>query len=73
MLQDLLLPEELRWLSTVSNAPTMAASMLTQVVASAQLPAMLQLAVDEQVAQYVNAVGACERLLKQPIPVAYTR
>ena len=72
-MQGILLPAELSWLSTVDNAPIMASSMLTQVVASAQLPDMIQLAIDEHVGHFVDAVGACERLLKQPIPVAYTR
>lgn len=73
VLQDILLPAELNWLSTVDNAPIMAASMLTNIIASVKLPDMIQLAIDEKCGHFVNAVGACERLQKQPIPVAYTR
>lgn len=73
MLQDILLPAELNWLSSVDNRPVMAASMLTEVVASVKLPDMIQLAITEKCGQFVDAVGACERLQKQPIPVAYTR
>lgn len=51
----------------------MAASMLTEIIASASMPDMIQLAVDERLGAFVDAVGACERLFKQPIPVAYTR
>ena len=72
-LQDILLPAELNWLSTVDNAPIMAASMLTNIIASVKLPDMIQLAIDEKCGHFVNSVGACERLQKQPIPVAYTR
>ena len=67
------MPAELNWLSTVDNAPIMAASMLTNIIASVKLPDMIQLAIDENCGHYVNAAGACERLQKQPIPVAYTR
>ena len=57
----------------MGNPPTIAATVLTQLVASAKLPEMLQISLDEQIARYVYAVAACERLQKQPIPVAYTR
>ncbi len=51
----------------------MAATVLTQLIASAKLPEMLQISVDQQIVQYIDSVAACERLQKQPIPVAYTR
>ena len=51
----------------------MAATVLTQLIASANLPEMLQISVDKQIVQYIDSVAACERLQKQPIPVAYTR
>ena len=51
----------------------MAATVLTQLVAAANLPDMLQISLDGQIAKYVDSVGACERLNKQPIPLAYTR
>ena len=51
----------------------MAATVLTQLVASVKLPEMLQITLDQQIAKYVDGVAACERLQKQPIPVAYTR
>lgn len=73
LLQDILLPAELDWLATVDNRPVMAASMLTQIIASVKLPEMIQLAINERCGSFVDAVGACERLQKQPIPVAYTR
>lgn len=72
-LQDRLLPHELAYISTVKHAPDTAATVLTQLIASAGLPNMLQISVDEQIVRYVDSVAACERLQKQPIPVAYTR
>ena len=51
----------------------MAATVLTQLIASAHLPEMLQISLDAQIVKFVDAVAACERLKKQPIPVAYTR
>ena len=72
-LQDRLLSHELDYIASVHNPPVMAATVLTQLVAAAHLPDMLQISLDGQIAKYVDSVGACERLNKQPIPVAYTR
>ena len=72
-MQDRLLPHELDYIASMGNPPTMAATVLTNLVASAKLPQMLQISLDQQIARYVDAVAACERLQKQPIPVAYTR
>ncbi|KAL3157166.1 hypothetical protein ABBQ38_001406 [Trebouxia sp. C0009 RCD-2024] len=72
-LQDRLLPHELDYIASVMNPPVMAATVLTQLVAAANLPDMLQISLDGQIAKYVDSVGACERLNKQPIPLAYTR
>jgi predicted membrane chloride channel (bestrophin family) len=72
-LQDRLLPHELAYIVSVKHPPNMAATVLTQLVASANLPEMLQISVDKQIVQYIDSVAACERLQKQPIPVAYTR
>ncbi len=60
-------------MTSVKHPPNMAATVLTQLVASAKLPQMLQISIDEQLVRYVDSVAACERLQKQPIPVAYTR
>lgn len=51
----------------------MAATVLTQLVTAAKLPHLLQTSLDVQIARYVDSVGACERLNRQPIPLAYTR
>ncbi|DBB06208.1 TPA: hypothetical protein ACH3X3_009754 [Trebouxia sp. C0006] len=72
-LKDRLLPHELAYIVSVKHPPNMAATVLTQLVASANLPEMLQISVDKQIVQYIDSVAACERLQKQPIPVAYTR
>ena len=72
-LQGRLLPHELAWICGVQHPPVMAATVLTQLIAAAKLPQMLQVTVDQQLVQYVDSVAACERLQKQPIPVAYTR
>lgn len=72
-LQGRLLPHELAWICGVQHPPVMAATVLTQLIAAAKLPQMLQITVDQQLVQYVDSVAACERLQKQPIPVAYTR
>ena len=72
-MQDRLLPHELDYLAGVDNPPLMAATVLTQLIASANLPHMLQISLDEQIARYLDGVAACERLHKQSIPVAYTR
>ncbi|DBA68356.1 TPA: hypothetical protein ACH3X2_013665 [Trebouxia sp. C0005] len=72
-LKDRLLSHELAYMISVKHPPNMAATVLTQLIASANLPEMLQISVDKQIVQYIDSVAACERLQKQPIPVAYTR
>lgn len=72
-LKDRLLQHELAYMISVKHPPNMAATVLTQLIASANLPEMLQISVDKQIVQYIDSVAACERLQKQPIPVAYTR
>ncbi|KAL0031296.1 hypothetical protein WJX79_001422 [Trebouxia sp. C0005] len=72
-LKDRLLSHELAYMISVKHPPNMAATVLTQLIASANLPEMLQISVDKQIVQYIDSVAACESLQKQPIPVAYTR
>ena len=72
-MQDRLRPEELALVASAKSPPVMAATALTQIIASTDTPEMLKVAVDEQIVRFVDAVGACERLRKQPIPLAYTR
>ena len=59
--------------ASVKNPPVTAAMALTQVIASTHMPEMLKMQVDEQIVRFVDAAAACERLRKQPIPLAYTR
>lgn len=72
-LQGRLLPEELAVIASAKNPPLMAATVLGQVIASTQMPDMFRWAIDEQIVRFLDAAAACERLRKQPIPIAYTR
>jgi predicted membrane chloride channel (bestrophin family) len=87
-LKDVLLPDELEGLLGASNRPNYCCQVLTEVVREAQLPsaspsnttdstaavpAGAAYRMDENLTVFEDVLGGCERLLKTPIPLAYTR
>ena len=47
--------------------------VMTEILRSMHLTSMQLVTMDEQITAMNAVVAACERLYKQPIPVAYTR
>lgn len=76
MWQDLLSPGELNWLGAQQHVPAAVSCILSaklQALAASRSVPFKQLASEEQLTLYNQTVAACERLAKQPIPIAYTR
>ncbi len=47
--------------------------MLAQLVKTSQVSEMEALRMDENITLFEDCLGTCERILKTPIPLSYTR
>ena len=47
--------------------------MLSEIVRAGSLPPTAMLAMDANLTAFADVVGTCERILKTPIPLSYTR
>ena len=75
-MQGVVQPEELLWLRTCPHMPTAVCQVLSarfQAMRCCQASVFKQLALEEQLTLYSQTVVGCERILRQPIPIAYTR
>lgn len=73
-LRELLTTSELALLASWKHRPNCAAQVLSTIVQrTAHDNPQLQMAMDDQIATYINDAGACERIMKTSIPTCYTR
>lgn len=72
-MQDILRPEELNALRASAHRPNFVLSMLSSAAEEANCPAFARVRYDENLTSFADAAGACERILKTPIPLSYTR
>eukprot|EP00208_Stichococcus_sp_RCC1054_P004130 CAMPEP_0206135050 /NCGR_PEP_ID=MMETSP1473-20131121/412_1 /ASSEMBLY_ACC=CAM_ASM_001109 /TAXON_ID=1461547 /ORGANISM="Stichococcus sp, Strain RCC1054" /LENGTH=473 /DNA_ID=CAMNT_0053526755 /DNA_START=327 /DNA_END=1748 /DNA_ORIENTATION=- len=72
-LKDILRPEELNALRASAHRPNFVLSMLSSAAEEANCPAFARVRYDENLTSFADAAGACERILKTPIPLSYTR
>jgi putative membrane protein len=73
MLQDVLKPDELEALMATTHRPNFVLSVISRTIDEAQLPTMARLRCDENLTNFADVCGGCERILKTPIPLSYTR
>jgi hypothetical protein len=72
-LQGVLTPAEVEWLSSCRHKPMAVAMVLSDICSkSGASEQQLQL-MNDATSLYVNMTGACERILKTAIPMAYSR
>lgn len=71
--QDLLHLQEATWLLERQHRPCAAAAVMSAVLRRAALDPIQRSLLDGQLGELLNVVGGCERLLKTPIPAAYSR
>lgn len=72
-LAGILAPEELELLLVAHHRPSFALSVLTELGAAAPLRESHRIRLDENLTYFEDAVGSCERILRTPIPLSYTR
>lgn len=72
-LAEVLTPEELTQLMDAHHRPSFALSVLTELGAAAPLRESHRIRLDENLTYFEDAVGCCERIIKTPIPLSYTR
>ena len=71
---DVLTPSELDWLLSCKQAPVAVLQVISTLLAqSKQLDYQSKVELERQLSQFDIVVGACERLRRQCIPLAYTR
>lgn len=72
-LENVLTKEEAASLLNSRHRPSFAVSILTELGAAAPLRESHRIRLDENLTYFEDAVGSCERILTQPIPLSYTR
>lgn len=55
------------------NRPIYVLQVISEIINQCQLPNWEKVTIDKNLTQFHDNVGACERIFKTPIPVAYTR
>eukprot|EP00898_Chlorokybus_atmophyticus_P006814 jgi/Chlat1/7133/Chrsp57S06806 len=73
-LQHLLKPHELKQLKQSQNRPMHVLQMMTEIVKQAQFKDKSKvLLMDQNITFFNDVLGGCERILRCPIPLSYTR
>eukprot|EP00798_Chlamydomonas_sp_ICE-L_P018759 gene18759-25291_t len=72
-LAGILTGSELRMLKAAPHRPVMAIHALSQVIQNVKLTPIHQMQMSQNLTFYQDVLGGCERLLRAPIPVSYTR
>ncbi|GAB4816315.1 hypothetical protein N2152v2_003361 [Parachlorella kessleri] len=72
-LQGMLLPHELQEVLLAQHRPNYVLQVLAQLVKTSQVSEMEALRMDENITLFEDCLGTCERILKTPIPLSYTR
>jgi predicted membrane chloride channel (bestrophin family) len=71
--QELLGQEEGSWLLRQRHRPCAAAGVMSTVLRRARIDSIQRSLLDQQLGELINVLGGCERIIKTPIPAAYSR
>lgn len=69
----MLRPEELEALNTAAHKPNYVLQVLSEINESSAIVSASRFRIDQNFTFLHDAHGACERILKTPIPLSYTR
>jgi predicted membrane chloride channel (bestrophin family) len=72
-LQNVLEPHELDYLASANHRPLAVLQAMSSLLTAAELDANMRCHVDENLTVMEDVLGACERILRTPIPLSYTR
>lgn len=70
---DILPPQELEALKASPHRPVYVLHVLTEIIARAKLNPNIEVMINSNLTFFHDSLGACERLLRTPIPLSYTR
>lgn len=73
LLSNILPPEELAKLKASPHRPVYCLHMMTEIVAKANLNPNIEVMLNTNLTYFHDSLGGCERLLRTPIPLSYTR
>jgi predicted membrane chloride channel (bestrophin family) len=71
--QHLLEPHEVEYVATSQHRPLAVLQALTHLLVAAKLDPIRYNLLDDNLLAQEDILGACERILKTPIPLSYTR
>ena len=72
-LKDILTPAEVKYLAAAQHRPVRAIHAISQVIQSVPMSSVHQMQMSNNLTFFHDVLGGCERLLRAPIPVSYTR
>lgn len=72
-LKNILQPKELEMLVRSQHKPVRCIHMISQIIQSVPMSSIHQYQMSQNLTFFQDVLGGCERLLRAPIPVSYTR
>lgn len=72
-MQHVLLPAEVQWVTQCEHGPNACTLMLSSLVKQLDLPLFRAVELDVNITRLVDFYGGCERIMKTPVPLSYTR
>ncbi|GLC45340.1 hypothetical protein PLESTM_001722000 [Pleodorina starrii] len=72
-LKNILTPAELEMLAKSQHRPVRAIHAISQIIQSVPMSSIHQMQMSTNLTFFHDVLGGCERLLRAPIPVSYTR
>ena len=72
-LKDILLPEEIEMVAKSPHGPSTVCMTLAEISSRTNITPAERFRIDENLTYFMDMAGACERILRTPIPVSYTR
>lgn len=72
-LSNILTPKELEMLQSAPHKPVRAIHCISQVIQNADISSVHQMQMSHNLTFFHDVLGGCERLLRAPVPVSYTR
>ena len=72
-LKDILTPAEVAFLAGAQHKPVRAIHAISQIIQGVPMDPYLQYTMSQNLTFFHDVLGGCERLLRAPVPVSYTR
>lgn len=73
LMQTVLQPAEVQWVLKRDHTPNACTLVLSSMCKRLDLPLFRSVEVDQNITKLVDIYGGCERIMKTPVPLSYTR